>query len=306
MIFALMCGCAPTRGGDEYSETRLLMDTVCTINAGGGNARAAVAAAFSRIEEIDAAVSYFSDSSEVSAINRAGAGESVAVGEDTFKIIKTALEVSERTGGAFDMTTAPLKDLWRFADGAHEPPSQEDIDAVLPLVDYSRLTLDDNTMSVVKSEDGVKIDLGGAAKGYAADCAAETLRQNGAAYALLDLGGNVYAFGKNPDRRSGDWLVGIQKPFSDSGEYSQTVTLGEGAVVTSGNYQRYFEWDGKLYHHILDPRSGSPADSGILSASIVSESALLADCLSTACMVLGEADGRAAAESFGVRLITEK
>lgn len=305
LVVCTMCSCAPIKNSDEYSETKLLMDTVCTIKAGGAAAQTAVKAAFDRIEEIDAEVSYFSDTSDVTAVNSASSGEAVAVGAHTIEIIKTALAVSKASEGAFDITVAPLKDLWNFQGGSHEPPAKGEIDALLPLTDYSQLTIDETARTVTKALAAAKIDLGGAAKGYAADCAAEVLKQNGAEWALIDLGGNVCVFGKNPARTDGRWIIGIQKPFKSGGEYAQTVTLSEGAVVTSGNYQRYFEWDGQLYHHILNPMTGYPSDSGISGASIVSDSALLADCLSTACMVIGEERGKELAESFGAELITE-
>lgn len=297
----MLCGCTMPAKGGEYSDTRFLMDTVCTIRAGGKEAKAAVDAAFERIEEIAAAVDYYSDSSEVSAINRAEAGEAVPVGEDVSEILTAALDISEKSDGAFDITVAPLKDLWHISDGAHEPPAQADIDATLTHIGYKKITLADGT--VTKSDFETKIDLGGAAKGYAADRAAELLRNAGVSYALIDLGGNIYALGKNPNRSDGGWLIGLQKPFGQSGEYFTSVTITEGAVVTSGTYQRFFEWDGTLYHHIINPKTGCPADSGISGASIVSDSALLADCLSTACMVLGEEDGRALAAEYGAELV---
>ncbi len=297
----MLCGCTLQGKPNEYSDTRFLMDTVCTIRAGGGEAQAAVTAAFERIEEIAAAVDYYSDTSEVSAINRAKAGEAVSIGRDVEEILAAALDISEKSNGAFDITVAPLKDLWRFSDGSHEPPEQENLDAALAHVGYKKISLADGT--VTKSDSEIKIDLGGAAKGYAADCAAEVLRRAGVPYALIDRGGNIYALGKNPSRSDGGWLIGLQKPFGQTGEYFKTVTISEGAVVTSGTYQRFFEWNGALYHHILDPKNGCPANSGISSASIISDSALLADCLSTACMVLGRERGESLAAEYGAELI---
>lgn len=297
----MLCGCSFRGKSYEYSDTRFLMDTVCTIRAGGDEAQAAVCAAFERIEEIAAAVDYYSDTSEVSAINRAKAGETVPIGSDTKKILAAALDISEKSNGAFDITMAPLKDLWRFSDGDHEPPEQAELDAALAHVGYKKISLTDGT--VTKSDSETKIDLGGAAKGYAADCAAEVLRSYNVSYVLIDLGGNIYALGNNPSRSDGSWLIGLQKPFGQSSEYFKTVTIPDGAVVTSGTYQRFFEWNGALYHHILDPKTGCPANSGISSASIISDSALLADCLSTACMVLGRERGEALAAEYGAELI---
>lgn len=305
ILIILLCGCVPYSKAGEYTETRLMMDTVCTIRAGGDTAEAAVLEAFDRIAEIEYATDYYSQTSEVSAINRAASGEEISISEDMLNILKTALDVCEKSNGAFDITVAPLKDLWGISEGNHEPPSDAEIKGVLKYVDYRNLTLDVQNKTLTKEISKCKIDLGGAAKGYAADCAAEVLKEWGCEYAVIDLGGNVYVFGRNPVRADGNWIVGIQKPFGDSGEYSQMVKLSEGAVVTAGSYQRYFEWQGKRYHHILDTKTGHPSDSGILGASIKSTSALEADCLSTACMVLGGDKGEALTDKFNASLITQ-
>lgn len=303
IVVLLLGGCSASK--NEHSETQLMLDTVCTIRAGGENAESAVCAAFAKIAEIEALTDYYSETSEVSAINHAEVGESIPLSEDVAKILTAAMEVSRKSDGAFDITIAPVKDLWKFSDSSHEPPSQDEISAAMQQVGYRNLLVDTTGKTLTKTAD-CKIDLGGAAKGYAADCAAEVLKQHNCEYAVIDLGGNVYVFGSNPSRRSDEWLIGIQKPFSENGSYSQTVALSEGAVVTAGSYQRYFEWNGKLYHHILDPKCGYPSDSGISGASIKADNALYADCLSTACMVLGEEKGKILADQFNAELITER
>ena len=289
----------------EYSETRLLMDTVCTIHAGGDKPDAAVTAAFDRISEIADAADYYSDSSEVSKINKAVAGEAIEVSDDIFNILKTALEVCRDSEGAFDITIAPVKDLWNFQSGDHEPPTDTQITAALSSVGYLKLTLNAENKTVTKSDSNVKIDLGGAAKGYAADCVREVLRGYDIKYAIIDLGGNICVMGKNPSQPDGNWNVGIQKPFSSSGELSQTIRVKETSVVTSGIYQRYFSWNGRLYHHILDPSSGYPSDNGMSSASIITDSALTADCLATACMVLSPIKADSLVQKYNARLIYE-
>ncbi len=302
LLFVLvLVGCSANSAG-EYSETRIMMDTVCTIRAGGDAAQAAVSAAFDRISQIEDLTSLYSEFSEVASINRAAADEKIPLSDDMTEILTTALDVCEKSNGAFDITVAPLKDIWSFSEGAM-PPTDTEIKNALKHVGYEQLTLDTEGKTLVKSGSECKIDLGGAAKGYAADCAAEVLKEYGCDYAVTDLGGNIYVFGKNPARADGSWLIGIQNPYAANGEYSQTVTLTDGAVVTAGSYRRYFEWQGKKYHHILNPETGYPSDSGISGASIKADSALLADCLSTACMVLGEAAGESLAKEFNTELI---
>lgn len=302
LLVCTLFGCKPE---NEYSETRLLMDTVCTIKAGGENAQMAVADAFLMIEKIAAKTDYFSEYSDVLKINRASSGEVIYVGEHTANILSTALSVAEKSGGAFDITIAPIKDLWDFGSGEHEPPPPDSIKSALQCVGYNGIIFDRENNTVTKTNSDIKIDLGGAAKGYASDRAAEVLKRSGVDYAIIDLGGNIYTFGDNPDRKGGEWSVGIQKPFGKNGELSQTVEIDEGAVVTAGSYRRFFEWNGKKYHHILDPETGYPTDSGIQSATVICSSGLIADCLSTACMVLGEEQGRELCGEFLARLIAE-
>lgn len=302
LLVLSLYGC---KSKSEYSETKLLMDTVCTIRAGGNAADAAVCDAFSVIQEVADATDYFSESSDVSKINRANAYEKISVGTHTANILEASLHVYEMSDGAFDITVAPLKDLWRFDLGSHEPPTQNEIDSMLQYVGCSGIIFDKEQQTVVKLKSDIKIDLGGAAKGYASDCAANALKSRGVDYALIDLGGNIYAFGENPDNKKGVWSIGIQKPFGKNGELLQTVEISDGAVVTAGSYRRFFEWDGKSYHHILDPKTGFPTDSGINGATVICSSGLVGDCLSTACMVLGEEQGKILCDKFEARLITE-
>lgn len=305
LVFAVMlCGCVMnTDPVSEYSGTELIMDTVCTVRIGGDNAQEIAKAVFERIRGISEKTDYFSETSEVSKINQAGANVPIEISEDVFNIIKASLEISKLSEGAFDITLAPIKDLWNISGGAHKPPSEKEIESALLSVGYEKIILNEENKTLTKLADDVRIDLGGAAKGYAADCAADVLREYRAAYGIIDLGGNIYAFGKNPSRADGKWLIGIQKPFEKSGEYAETVLIDEGAVVTAGTYQRYFEWDGEKYHHIMNSKTGRPANSGVASASITSHSALLADCVSTACVVLGEEKGRALTDELGFGLI---
>ncbi len=307
LLIILLCGCSIGKpSSDEYAETKLMMDTVCTIRAGGANAKEAVSAAFARIEEISLKADYFMEGSEVSAINRAKANEKIKVSEDVFEIIDKSVVISNASGGAFDITVAHFKDLWRIPDGAHKPPAEDEIKSLLPSVGYRQIILDADASTIVKKKDDIKIDLSGVAKGYAADCAVEVLKQSGADYAIVDLGGNVAVFGTNPTRADGKWVIGIQKPFATSGAVVQTVGINGGSVVTAGTYQRYFEWDGELYHHIIDPKTGCPSKNGVTGATIVADSALIADGLATASVVMGEEEGRKLAEKFGAELIVNQ
>lgn len=304
ILCILLTGCQMSSKAPEYTETRFLMDTVCTVRAGGTDAKAAVQAALDKIQEIQNCVSFYDENSTVSVFNRADAHQPVSIDVHTEAILKTGLEISRASGGAFDVTIAPVRTLWPFhGEENPAPPEPSAIAERLPLVGYQSLELDLSDHTLTKTKDGVQLDLGGAAKGYAADAALQALKELGAKYGLLDLGGNIALFGKNPERKDGSWVIGLQKPFSNTGDYSQTVTLTDGgAVVTSGTYQRYFTYDGRFYHHILDPATGYPAETESDGVSIVSDSALLADCLSTACLILGEEDGRRLAAQFDAEI----
>ena len=291
----------------SYTETQFLLDTVCTIKAGGENSKDAVALAFEKIKEIQSVADFYDEDSTVSKFNRAKKNQPVTLDSHTEEIIKTALEISHKSDGAFDITIAPVKELWNFKGENPSPPEMKLIEEKLPFVGWQKLILDTENHTLSKTEDGVKIDLGGAAKGYAADVAVETLKNAGAEWGILDLGGNIAVFGENPNRKDGNWQIGIQKPYEDSGQYSQTVSLsGGGVVVTSGVYQRYFTYEGRNYHHILNPATGLPADAEAESVSIKGESALVADCLSTACLVLDREKGEALAKSYNTEIIFEE
>lgn len=286
----------------DYSDTQFCLDTYCTIRAGGEDAETAVAEAFALLYQIQGAVDYYDENSTVSKINAATAGTPIPLDTHTYTILNTALQVSEASGGAFSVTIAPVKALWNFDEEPHHVPSADELQNALSFVGDANLSLDDQQRTLTKTHDAVSIDLGGAAKGYAADCLLEFLQSRNISYAVIDLGGNVKVWGKNPASSDGLWSVGIQQPFGSKGELSQTLQIAEGSVVTSGTYQRNFTENGILYHHILNPATGYPADNGHDSATIVADSSLLADCLSTACMVLPEENAEALAAQFGVQL----
>lgn len=284
----------------SYESSEFLFDTVCKITAYGRNSKAAVDAAFESIKKINDLTDFYSEDSEVSKINSAKSGEITKISADTAKILKTALVVSEKSGGAFDPTVAPLSELWNFKE-AKIPPGDELIKKALENVDYRLVVLDEKNLTVKKKKDGVKIDLGGAAKGYACDVAAAVLKEHGTS-GTVDLGGNIACVGKSEKSSDGGWRVGLQKPFEPVGTYEKVISVFEKSVVTSGNYQRYFEYNNKIYHHILNTETGFPKEADYNAVTVVSSSSLEADCLSTACFVLGKEKGEALAKEFGAEV----
>ncbi len=291
----LLTGCELPGKPREFSRTEFLMDTVCTIQS---DSETAIDAAFSKIAEIQNATDFYDDSSTVSAFNQADTGIPVPLDFHTETIVAAALSVSEASNGAFDITVAPASVLWDFTEGS-VPPEKEAIAHILPRIGWQYLTLDTDAHTLTKTKDGVCIDLGGCAKGYAADMAKNVMIEQGAAWGVLDLGGNVMVFGENPNRKDGSWEIGIQDPGKAAGVYARTVFLDEtGTVVTSGTYQRKFSYSGRVFHHVLDPKTGFPAKTETQSATVTGNSALVADCLSTACLILGREKGTALADSY--------
>ena len=302
---AAFSGCAPPPDRTRASDTRFLLDTVCTVTVGGDDAEAVVSEVFDIISKIAAEIDYYDPGSSVSKFNSAPAGEAVPIGESCAEIVAAALDVSAASDGAFDITTAPLKDLWDFKSENPEVPAPEQLGEALAHVGYEKLAFDPDARTLSKTEDGVRIDLGGCGKGYCCQAAINYIEENRPdCFAIIDLGGNVGVYGDNPRTADGSFTGGIQNPDGEGGEYSQTVSIISGqSAVTSGTYQRHFVKDGVNYHHILDPATGMPASNGFESATIVCGSGVTADCLSTACMVLPEDEGRALAEKYGAELI---
>ncbi len=269
-----------TASPEAYSRVVFAMDTYMSIKTyGGGNA--ALNAAEERITGLEKELSVTDSGSDIARLNSAD-GKPVEVCEDTLAIIKKAVETGDLTGGALDVTAYPVVREWGFTTGEYKIPAQEKLGELLANVDYKRISV--NGSSVTLGE-GQELDLGALAKGYTGDEVVKTLRENGAVAGIISLGGNVQSFGERPD--GGPWRVAVIDPFFPDKDMC-IVEIGEKAVITSGNYERYFTGDdGKTYWHIIDPADGCPADNGIVSATIIGDVGLECDALSTAMFVAG-------------------
>lgn len=280
-------------------ETQFLFDTVCSITVFSPSAEKEISAAFAEAEKIHRLTDFFDENSDVAIINSAKAETPVNVSRETIEIIDLAQKINRDSKGAFDICLAPVSRLWDFKSENPEIPEKSAIETALDVCHGSWLNVDATSRTITKSLDKTQIDLGGIAKGYAADKAAEALTKMGVQAAIIDFGGNIVVVGKNPKTKDGKWRIGLQTPFAPTGEYSKVVEIQSGSMVTSGTYQRYFEKDGKAYHHIIDPKDGFPAQRKYSSVSINAQNAALADALATAVFVLGEKDGAALAEKWG-------
>lgn len=286
---------------NSYKDTEFLFDTTCSISAYGKKSKNATVEAFREIEKIHKLTNYYSESSDVSKINSAEKNIKIKISKQTAEIIDCAIIFSEMSGGAFDITIAPVSSLWDFKSGENIIPQKEAIETTLKNVDFKMLTLDMENLEITKKSDDLKIDLGGIAKGYACDMAKEILEKYGCS-GIINLGGNIGCVGENPESKDGIWRVGLQTPFETDGKYEKVLEIYSGCVVTSGTYQRYFEKDGKIYHHIINPADGYPKKADYSGVTITHNSAMTADCLSTACFVLGEEEGKKLAEKFGAEI----
>ena len=274
----LLTGC--TTSAPQEGEF-FAMDTLMSVKLWGGEAATSDISA--EINRLEALLSATRETSVLSQLNAAGSAE---LSGKTASLLAQALALSERTGGTFDPTVYPLVEAWGFPSKEYRVPDRTELDTLLSCVGTKHVHFDG---SAVTLDAGTRLDLGGIAKGYAAQCCAELLKGKGVEAAILSLGGNVQTIGSKPDGSA--WVVGIADPSDPSQAIAVLTFEGSMALVTSGAYQRYFEEDGVIYHHILDPQTGLPADSGLSSVTVLAEDGTLADGLSTALFVMGLEEG---------------
>ena len=299
-IFALSLTACGETAAESETRTVYAMDTVMNLTVYGENAAAALESAEKELHTLDEAVlSRTAEGSELYALN-ASNGETVECGADDIlpALIETALTISDATEGAFDPTLAPVLDAWGFTKDERRVPSADELKELLSHTGCGKVALEKTADGwTVTLLDGAQLDLGGIAKGYAAGRVRTILREAGVTSAIISLGGNVAAVGKKPDGSA--WTVGLQDPDRPEA-YFGTVSIEDACVVTSGAYQRYFEENGVCYHHILDPHTGCPAESGVKSVSVVAQDDTLADALSTALFVMGLDAGAEFQKSSGL------
>ena len=288
--FAVSAGASAVPGAQER-EVGYYFDTVVVITLYDAE-EGLMQEIFDACARYEALLSRTVEGSDVWRVNHAG-GEPVQVDSETADILRAALRISEMSGRAFCVSIAPVTELWDFSHGTKRMPTDEERLAALPLVDDAKVRVDGNTVSL---DDGMEIDLGGIAKGYIADRVADLTRGR-VSGAILNFGGNTYVLGHKPDGKP--FRVGVQDPWGETGTPLMAVTLTDTSVVTSGTYERHFEVDGVEYHHILDPATGLPARTGLISATIVCDCSMEADALATACIVKGRDEALALLEAEG-------
>ena len=269
--------------GKIEPRTQTAMDTLCTVNAFEDGTKKLYDEIFERLTQIEKEFSATLPDSEISRINSMAGISSVQTNEEVLNVMDFALKTAWISDGAFTPAAGPLVDLWGINTDHQRIPSQAEINKALELVDFGCVGLSRDSVFLRKA--GMKVNLGGIVKGFAADEVCKILKKHNVKKAVVDLGGNIYVYGKKSD--GSKWTVGIKNPDSPSSAPLLRLCINENSVVTSGSYERFFEADGKKYHHIFNPATGFPADSGIVSATVISPSSIAADALSTATFVLG-------------------
>ena len=279
MLSALLflTGCSAESSPEPVQGTFFAMDTMMDFTIYGESGL--IDQSESLITSLESLVSVTDADSELYAINQTGSGTLTGKASS---LMEQALEICRRTDGALDLSIYPIVRAWGFTTGSYQVPDEAEIQALLPLVDYRKIQYDAATGTVTLPE-GMEIDLGSVAKGYAGQLAAQMLREHGVQSALLNLGGNVQTVGTKPD--GSPWQIGIKDPQGE--DAMMVLSVEDQAVVTSGGYERYFEQDGQTYWHIMDPSTGHPADSGLISVTIVGDEGVVCDGLSTALFVMG-------------------
>ena len=272
-----------SQNGEDTSESRdiFAMDTYMTLTAYGKNAKKGLDEAVDEINKIEQLVSTGIDSSEISQINENGKG---SVSETTGYLIKRSKEIYDSTNGVFDITIYPIMQAWGFPTEKYRVPGKKELKKLRGLMGADHVLYDEEKQEVTLDKKGMKIDLGGIAKGYTSSKVMDIFKENGISSAVISLGGNVQALNGKPD--GSDWRVAVENP-ADTGSYLGVLSIKNKAVITSGGYERYFKQDGKTYHHIIDPATGYPANNGLTSVTIVSDDGTLADGLSTSLFIMG-------------------
>ncbi|MBN1973707.1 MAG: FAD:protein FMN transferase [Sedimentisphaerales bacterium] len=303
LLFVLFFSVINRKPVEFESSYRLVMGTFARVIIIAGNSKTAQQAAtdaFAEMEKVDDLMSDYKDNSDIGIVNKEAFQRAVQVSESTFEVIRRSVVFSKLTDGAFDITVGPLVDLFRKSRETQIAPTKEEIEKTKTKVGYEKLILDETNRTVKFTVEGMRLDLGGIAKGYGVDKAIEAIQKTGVIGAMVDIGGNIRCFGI-PAKGKKTWLVGIQNPNlvaeKDNDELVMKLKITNESISTSGNYQQFVIIDGKRYSHIIDRRTGTGAE-GLSSVTIISNNAADADALSTAVSVIGVEKGLALIETI--------
>jgi thiamine biosynthesis lipoprotein len=292
LVMMLYLTAGPGKQTERDGGYRMAMGTfarVVVLARDSGTAEKCIDTAFTQIDKVDEWMSDYKSDSDISIINREAFTRAVNIRQATYFVLQKSIEYSKQTNGAFDITVGPLVELFRKAKQQQVLPTQEEIDKARSKVGYEKLKLDDENWTVQFAVEGMRLDLGGIAKGYAVDKAVEVMKGRGAIGGMVDLGGDIRCFGA-PFKGRDHWVIGLQNPKtnkdSNENEVLLKLKITNGAVATSGDYQQFIEIDGKRHSHIIDRKTGTSAE-GLSSVTIIAGNAIDADALATSVSVMG-------------------
>ena len=294
LLLFVLTGCGRGQDVESVSKTSLKLDTVVTITLYDWTDPAPIDLAFAEIDRLEALLSVEKEGSDLDRLTKAAGKEWVEISPETEEVLRTAQKYSVLSEGHFDVTAGPLIDLWNIHDGEGHYPTSDELAATLPLIQSSDLQIEDGKAFLAR--DGMKANLGAIAKGYIADRVKSLLMEQGVEHAVLDLGRNILLIGGKTEDT--DFIIGVQDPNEEQSVTATVLAVRDKSLVTSGIDERYFTYEGKNYHHILDPFTGFPADNGLASVTILSDSSVDGDALSTTCLLLGEEKGMALIEGL--------
>lgn len=295
----IISGCSPQKELSEsypISDTRFILDTISSISIYAYNGKEKpediINETFELCEYYEGLFSRTIEGSDIYKINNSN-GAPVNVDDSTIEIIKKSIEYSEITNGEFDITVGPISSLWNFTDGNNIVPASDIIEEAITHIGYKNIVIDGN--SVTLKDPKAALELGAIAKGFIADRCADFLREKNVTSAIINLGGNILTVGGKTETEP--FNIGVQKPFDERNKTDGIISARDKSVVTSGIYERYFKVNDKIYHHILDPKTGYPIDNSLEAVTIISDKSIDGDVLSTSCFLLGLENGLKLIES---------
>lgn len=291
VICCLISGCTVKDESPKFEISFFAMNTYMTFTVYGNNGETVCKAAKKKVQELEYLWSVTDPTSEIYAINHSD-GKKTKISQETKDILSFTLEMANQTNGALDPTIYPILCAWGFTIDKKQVPDQKLIDELLGLVDYKKIKLDKNYVTIFN---GAELDLGATGKGYTADLIVEIMKEQEIHSALFSLGGNIQTIGSRPD--GSNWQIGIRNPQGQGN--LGILEISDVAVVTSGGYENYFEQDNRIYCHIIDPTSGYPVNNGLQAVTIIGQTGRLCDALSTALFVMGQDKAEAYWRKFG-------
>jgi len=297
LILAVFIFCPFSWGKSKpKSKSVYLLGTICSIALHDKGSDAILDEAFNIVRDIDLKMGMGSENSEIQKVNTASGSSPLIISADTFAVIKSGVKFAKLSQGRFDITVGPLVTLWGIGMKNARVPGQQEIDKAMTLIGIDSIVLQEEGHKVLLKKPGMKLDLGGIAKGYAADAAAGYLKTRGVTRAIIDFGGNIFVLGSKAADKP--WRVGIQHPHKRRGAYIGVIPLSNKAVVTSGKYERFFEVGGKQYHHIFDTSTGYPVVNNLSSVTLIADDSMTADAMSTAVFAAGLTEGLKLVEAY--------